>query len=110
MSQNAWMNLCTTVTESDVARGKKALKASLVAQLDGTTAICDDIGRHILNYGRRIPLAEWDVRIDAVTPKTVRDVCSKYIYDKCPAVAAIGPIEQLPDYNRIRSAMYWLRF
>ena len=20
-----------------------------------------------------------------------------------------GPIEQLPDYNRVRSAMYWLR-
>lgn len=30
----------------------------------GTTPICDDIGRHILNYGRRIPLAEWDARID----------------------------------------------
>lgn len=86
----------------------------------GTTPICDDIGRHILNYGRRIPLAEWDARIDvslrselrvllwsawcfvfysdfpprfsfqAVTPKMVRDVCTKYIYDKCPAVAAVG--------------------
>uniref|UniRef100_A0A3Q3MQX3 Cytochrome b-c1 complex subunit 1, mitochondrial-like n=1 Tax=Mastacembelus armatus TaxID=205130 RepID=A0A3Q3MQX3_9TELE len=109
-SQNAWMNLCTTVTESDVARGKNAVKASLVGQLNGTTPICDDIGRHILNYGRRIPLAEWDARIDAVTPKMLRDVCSKYIYDKCPAVAAVGPIEQLPDYNRMRSAMYWLRF
>lgn len=30
------MNLCTTVTESDVARGKNALKASLVGQLNGT--------------------------------------------------------------------------
>uniref|UniRef100_A0A671VRA0 Ubiquinol-cytochrome c reductase core protein 1 n=1 Tax=Sparus aurata TaxID=8175 RepID=A0A671VRA0_SPAAU len=109
-SQNAWMNLCTTATESDVARGKQALKASLVGQLNGTTPICDDIGRHILNYGRRIPLAEWDARIDAVTPRLVRDICSKYIYDKCPAVVAVGPCEQLPDYNRVRSAMYWLRF
>uniref|UniRef100_A0A8C7FMZ8 Mitochondrial-processing peptidase subunit beta n=1 Tax=Oncorhynchus kisutch TaxID=8019 RepID=A0A8C7FMZ8_ONCKI len=109
-SQNAWMNLCTTVTESDIARAKNALKASLVGQLNGTTPICDDIGRHVLNYGRRIPLAEWDARINAVTPKMVRDICSKYIYDKCPAVSAVGPIEQLPDYNRMRSAMYWLRF
>uniref|UniRef100_A0A8C3A4B4 Ubiquinol-cytochrome c reductase core protein 1 n=1 Tax=Cyclopterus lumpus TaxID=8103 RepID=A0A8C3A4B4_CYCLU len=110
LCQNAWMNLCTAVTESDVARGKNALKASLVGQLNGTTPICDDIGRHTLNYGRRIPLAEWDARIDAVTPKMVRDICSKYIYDKCPAVAGVGPVEQLPDYNRMRSAMYWLRF
>lgn len=29
------MNLCTTVTESDVTRGKNALKASLVGQLNG---------------------------------------------------------------------------
>ncbi|XP_062853042.1 cytochrome b-c1 complex subunit 1, mitochondrial [Trichomycterus rosablanca] len=109
-TQNAWMNLCTTVTESDVARAKNALKASLVGQLNGTTPICDDIGRHVLSYGSRIPLAEWDAKIQAVTPKMVRDVCTKYIYDKCPAVAAVGPIEQLPDYNRVRSAMYWLRF
>ncbi|XP_068171318.1 cytochrome b-c1 complex subunit 1, mitochondrial [Antennarius striatus] len=109
-SQNAWMNLCTTVTESDVTRGKNILKASLCGQLNGTTPICDDIGRHILSYGRRIPLSEWDARINAVTPKMVHDVCSKYLYDKCPAVAAVGPIEQLPDYNRLRSAMYWLRF
>uniref|UniRef100_A0A8C9ZRJ9 Mitochondrial-processing peptidase subunit beta n=1 Tax=Sander lucioperca TaxID=283035 RepID=A0A8C9ZRJ9_SANLU len=99
-----------SVPQSDVARGKNALKASLVGQLNGTTPLCDDIGRHILNYGRRIPLAEWDARIDAVTPRMVRDICSKYIYDKCPAVAAVGPCEQLPDYNRMRSAMYWLRF
>ncbi|XP_023661303.2 cytochrome b-c1 complex subunit 1, mitochondrial-like [Paramormyrops kingsleyae] len=108
--QNAWMNLCTTVTESDVERAKNALKASLVGQLDGTTPSCEDIGRHILDYGRRIPLSEWDARISTVTAKMVRDTCSKYIYDKCPAVAAVGPIEQLPDYNRMRSSMYWLRF
>ncbi|KAG7278216.1 hypothetical protein CRUP_012712 [Coryphaenoides rupestris] len=109
-SQNAWMNMCTSVTDSDVSRGKNTLKASLVAQLNGTTPICDDIGRHVLNYGRRVPLTEWDARIDAVTPAMVRSVCSKYIYDMCPAVAAVGPVEQLPDYNRTRSAMYWLRF
>ncbi|XP_036389081.1 cytochrome b-c1 complex subunit 1, mitochondrial-like [Megalops cyprinoides] len=110
VAQNQWMNLCTTVTESDVVRAKNVLKANLLSQLDGTTPLCEDIGRHILTYGRRVPLAEWNARIDAVTPKIVRDVCSKYIYDKCPAVAAVGPVEQLPDYNRMRSAMYWLRF
>jgi len=108
--QNAWMNLCTTVTEHDVARGKNALKVTLAGQLNGTTPICDDIGRHVLNLGRRVPLEEWNDMIDAVTPKMVRQVVSKYIYDTCPAIAAVGPVEQLPDYNRIRGAMYWLRF
>lgn len=33
----------------------------------------------------------------------------KYIYDTCPAIAAVGPVENLPDYNTIRSRMYLLR-
>uniref|UniRef100_A0A8C5MYP7 Cytochrome b-c1 complex subunit 1, mitochondrial n=1 Tax=Leptobrachium leishanense TaxID=445787 RepID=A0A8C5MYP7_9ANUR len=110
VAQGEWMRLCTSVTESEVTRAKIALKTALVAQLDGTTLICEDIGRQVLSYGQRISLEEWNSRIDAVSPKTVRDICSKYLYDKCPAVAAVGPVEQLPDYNRIRSAMYWLRF
>lgn len=34
--------------------------------------------------------ATFDVCFQAVTAKVVRDVCTKYIYDKCPAVAAVG--------------------
>ncbi|WP_273876703.1 hypothetical protein, partial [Serratia marcescens] len=75
----------------------------------GTTPICEDIGRQVLYLGRRIPLDELNARIDAVSAKTVRDACYKYVYDKCPALASIGPVEQLPDYNRIRGSMYWLR-
>ncbi len=64
----------------------------------------------MLCYGRRIPLPELDARIEAVNAQMIRDVCMKYIYDRCPAVVAVGPIDQLPEYNRIRSAMYWVRF
>ncbi|MGH0125666.1 UNVERIFIED_CONTAM: hypothetical protein FKN15_023945 [Acipenser sinensis] len=74
-----------------------------------STPICEDIGRQMLCYRCRIPLPELEARIDAIDAKTIKDVCTRYIYDKCPAVAAVGPIEQLPDYNRIRSGMYWLR-
>ena len=66
-------------------------------------------GRQLLCYGRRLPPHELTHRIESITVKEVRDVCFKYIYDKCPVVAAVGPVEQLPDYNRLRSSMYWLR-
>ncbi|KAF6101603.1 ubiquinol-cytochrome c reductase core protein 1 [Phyllostomus discolor] len=89
--QGQWMSLCTSATESDVRRGRNLL-------------------RSLLTYGRRIPLAEWESLIAEVDASVVREVCSKYFYDQCPAVAAMGPIEQLPDYNRIRSGMFWLRF
>lgn len=62
--QNEWMKLCTSVTEKDVTRAKNILKTNMFLQLDGTTAICEDIGRQMLCYNRRIPLHELEMRID----------------------------------------------
>lgn len=107
--QTEWMKLCTSVTEAEVDRAKNLLKTNMLLQLDGTTPICEDIGRQILCYGRRIPIHELDARIESVTAKNVRDVCNKFIYDRCPVVAAVGPTEGLPDYTRLRAGMYWLR-
>lgn len=71
----------------------------------GTTPICEDIGRQILCYGRRIPLHELEARINNVTAKNVRDVCTKYFVNRSPAIAAVGPIEGLPQYEEIRHRM-----
>ncbi|KAJ8736585.1 hypothetical protein PYW08_007241 [Mythimna loreyi] len=107
--QKEWMKLCTSVTEGDVERAKNLLKTNMLLQLDGTTPVCEDIGRQMLCYNRRIPIHELDARIEAVSVQNVRDVCYKYLYDRCPAVAAVGPTEGLPDYTRIRAGQYWLR-
>lgn len=107
--QSEWMKLCTSVTDSEVTRAKNLLKTNMLLQLDGTTPVCEDIGRQMLCYNRRIPVHELDARIEAVTVQNVRDVCYKYLYDRCPVVAAVGPTEGLTDYSRIRAGMYWLR-
>ncbi|CAH0548744.1 unnamed protein product [Brassicogethes aeneus] len=107
--QQEFMRLATSVTEGEVDRAKALLTANTLLQLDTTTAVCEDIGRQLLCYGRRLPPNELTHRIASITAQNVRDVCYKYIYDRCPAVAAVGPVEQLPDYTRIRASMYWLR-
>ncbi|CAG5117691.1 unnamed protein product [Candidula unifasciata] len=107
--QHEWMRLCGGVKESEVERARNQLITSLLQHLEGTTPVCDDIGRQILNYGRRIPLDELELRLNAINSTTLRDVCMKYIYDKCPAVVGVGPVEGLTDYNRLRAGMYWLR-
>ncbi|XP_014203295.1 mitochondrial-processing peptidase subunit beta [Copidosoma floridanum] len=108
--QQEWMRICTSLTEKEVRRAKNILKTNMLLQLDGTTAICEDVGRQMLCYNRRIPLHELEARIDSVTAKTVQEAGMKYIYDHCPVVAGVGPIENLTDYNVIRSQMYWLRY
>ena len=47
----------------------------------------------MLTYGRRIPLPELDYRIQQIDAKTVREVCTRYIYDKCPVLVGIGKME-----------------
>jgi len=107
--QSEWMRLCTNVTEAEVERARNLLRTNMLLQLDGTTPVCEDVGRQMLCYDRRVPVHELEARINSVDAQTIKDVCMHYVYDKCPAVAAVGPVEQLPDYNRLRSGMYWLR-
>ncbi|ELT88802.1 hypothetical protein CAPTEDRAFT_170570 [Capitella teleta] len=107
--QTEWKRMCTEVTEFEVQRAKNLFKTNLLLSLDGSTPVCEEIGRHMLCYGRRIPWAEMEARIEDVDANTVRDVCMKYIYDRCPAMVGVGPIEALTDYNRMRSGQYWLR-
>ena len=62
--QHEWLRLCYNVTDFEVERAKNLLKTNMFLQLDGTTQICEDIGRQMLCYGRRIPLPEMEARID----------------------------------------------
>merc|ERR1712029_1215011 len=56
--QNEWMRICTSITEFEVNRAKNLLKTNMLLQLDGTTPICEDVGRQMLCYCRRIPQHE----------------------------------------------------
>jgi len=76
------MRLCTSVSEAEVARARNLLKTNMLLQLDGTTPVCEDIGRQMLCYGRRIPINELEARIESVDAETVRRVALKYIYDR----------------------------
>ncbi|CAF1163229.1 unnamed protein product [Rotaria sordida] len=104
--QDEWCRIATACTDLEVTRAKNLLKTNMLLMLDGSTPICEDIGRQLLSYGRRIPLHELDTRIDAVDAKTVMAAMKQYVYNHCPAIAAVGPIEQLREYNRTRSRMY----
>lgn len=104
------VRLCHSVTDEEVARGKMQLKAALLTQQDSLQASCEEIGRQFLVHGRRVPLTEMLARVDAVTTASVREAAMIHINDKDHALAAIGPIFELPDYNWIRRRSYWVRY
>jgi processing peptidase subunit beta len=107
--QREMLHLCSRVTDEQVARAAAQLKANLLFQ-DGTTAVCEDIGRQLLVYGRRLPLAEVFARIDAVSAEQVKRVATEVIEDREVAAAGKGPTIEFPDYNKLRRGTYMLRF
>jgi mitochondrial-processing peptidase subunit beta len=73
--------------------------------LDGTTAIAEDIGRQIVTTGRRMDPAEIERVIGRITEKDVMEFAKRKLWDQDIAVSAVGSIEGLLDYNRIRNDM-----
>lgn len=109
-TMEALVRLVHKTTDEEVERAKTQLKANMLMQLDGSSPICEDIGRQMLTYGRRLTPAEIFARIDAVDAAAVRATADEVINDKEHALAATGPIHELPDYNFIRRRSYWLRY
>ena len=100
-----WSRLSFNVTEAETERAKAQLKASILLSLDGTTAIAEDVGRQIVTTGRRMEPNEIERVIGQITEKDVMRFANKYLWDKDIAVSAVGSIEGLFDYNRIRNDM-----
>lgn len=98
-----WSRLAQSVSEAEVERAKAQLKASLLLSLDGTTAVAEDIGRQIVTTGRRMNPAEIERVVGAITPKDVMDFANRKIWDQDVAISALGKIEGLFDYQRIRA-------
>ncbi|KAK2762155.1 hypothetical protein FQN54_001163 [Arachnomyces sp. PD_36] len=100
-----WSRLTFNVTEAEVERAKAQLKASILLSLDGTTAVAEDIGRQIVTTGRRLSPEDIELAIGKITEKDVMDFAERKLWDKDIAVSAVGSIEGLLDYQRIRNDM-----
>ena len=100
-----WSRLSYNVSEAEVERSKAQLKASILLSLDGTTAVAEDIGRQIVTTGRRMRPEEVERVVEKITTKDVMEFARRRLWDRDVAVSAIGKIEGLLDYQRIRNDM-----
>jgi predicted Zn-dependent peptidase len=83
--------------EDELARARAQLKASLFMGLESCSAVCEDNARQLLCFGRRIPSEEIVARIDAVDADTVRRLGRRLLRGKGLSLAAVGPLETLPE-------------
>lgn len=100
-----WKELCDTISEKDVERGKRSLLTNMLLMLDGSTPICEDIGRQLLCYGRRLPVYELEARINAINADTIRDVSSRVFRNRPFAYTVVGRTSQWPSPEYIASRL-----
>ncbi|KAK3723150.1 Mitochondrial-processing peptidase subunit beta [Vermiconidia calcicola] len=100
-----WSRLSFQVTEAETERAKSQLKASILLSLDGTTSVAEDIGRQIITTGRRLDPQEVERAVGQITEKDVQAFAQRRLWDRDIAISAVGRIEGLLDYARIRNDM-----
>jgi len=103
--------LSYVVEEDDVTRAKEQLKSSMATTQDMSHAgLAEEVGRHMLQYGRHVPRGEMFARIDSVSAESVKRAAQRFINDQEVAVAALGRTQFLPDYNWLRRYTYYNTF
>jgi predicted Zn-dependent peptidase len=94
-----------TLNETEVARAKAQMKASLLMALESSEARLGQIARQMLAYGRPIPLDEIVAKVDAVTVASARAAGRALIGRGRPAIAALGPGNSLESTAAIAESL-----
>lgn len=97
--------MCFNVNGAEVERAKAQLKASILLSLDGTTAVAEDIGRQVITTGRRFTPEDIERTIGQITEKDVMEFANRRLWDQDIAMSAVGSVEGILDYQRIRNDM-----
>ena len=86
------------------------MKTQILSSYDGDLALRNVVAQQLATVGRFTPLSEMLARVDALTMDDVKAAANDVINDQDHALAAIGGIHELPDYNWIRRHSYMLRY
>jgi predicted Zn-dependent peptidase len=90
--------------EEEIRRARNQLKASILMSLESTMSRCEQIGQQYLVFGRHLPPEEVVARIDEVDVAAVRRAARRLRATR-PTVAALGPLGELEDYDRIAARL-----
>lgn len=114
-----WRGFSQHVDEAVLDRAKKTLFNNMVVMLDGTTPICEDIGRQLLCYDRHMTTPELKARMDvsagaegliglsaqAIDVPTMQEMFRTYYLNRPLSLSVVGPAKQCPSFEEVKS---WL--
>ena len=106
----ALVGLSHDITEPQIARARTEAKLRYLAHNEKSANVSNHLAKNLFQYGRVMTPEEMFARIDAVNATTIKQICKDILDDQDLALAAVGPIHELPDYNWFRRHTYWQRY
>lgn len=88
------------VTEEEVRRACAQMKSSLLIGRDSMMARADQHAKYLLYRNTGFDLDEILAQIDAVDCMAVQNIAARILQSK-PTLSALGPLENLEDYDKI---------
>ncbi len=98
------MRLADGLTDIELARAKAQMKAGLLMSLESTGARCEQMAQHMLIYDTPFDPADLVRRVEAVDNAAIGRVVAGW-RTAPPTLAALGPVGQLEDFERLRARL-----
>ena len=98
------MRLADGLTAVELARAKAQIKAGILMSLESTGARCEQMAQYMLIHGTPFDPADMVRRIEAVDDAAIARVVAQW-RTAPPTLAALGPVGQLEDFERLRARL-----
>ncbi len=98
------MRLEDGLAPGELARAKAQMKAGLLMSLESTGARCEQMAQHMLVHGTPFDPADIVRHIEAVDDAAIARVVARW-RGATPTLAALGPLGQLEDFDRLRTRL-----
>ncbi|MFC1672989.1 M16 family metallopeptidase [Pseudomonadota bacterium] len=92
------------VSEEELSRAKAQLKSSILMSLESTSSRAEQLARQMMIFGRPIPVEESVAKVEAVDEAAVLRA-AKAIFTSEPTLAALGPIGEVEDFDKIKARL-----
>ncbi|MGJ8529762.1 M16 family metallopeptidase [Maritalea sp.] len=93
------------ISEKEVVRVRNQIRAGLLMSLERPSSRAGQLARQQLLWGRPIPLEETIERINNIDATRVMEVAGQLFNGAKPVVAGIGPMANLPEYDKIEEQL-----
>lgn len=88
------------VPEEELERAKAAAIGSVLMNLESRAVVAEDIGRQVLTYGHRKPVAEFVTELSALTPADLTAAVGRLLKSP-PSMAVLGDIAHVQRYDQV---------